>query len=116
MTLIRLICLGYFAALLGAAALNYIPGLTDDQGRWFGIVALDSQDDALHLASALWALTAALWSHSATPVFLLAFGAIYPGDGLLGLATDQDTSTLVSSPTARWICPSAFAFWPTCRT
>ena len=87
MTLIRLICFGYFAALLGAASLNYIPGLTDDQGRSFGIFALDRQDDALHLGSALWALAAGLISHKTARFFLLAFGAIYLGDGLLGLVT-----------------------------
>ncbi len=87
MTLIRFICLGYFMALTGAAALNYIPGLTDADGRAFGIFALDIFDDALHLGSALWALGAALVSHRASRFFLLVFGALYLGDGLLGLAT-----------------------------
>lgn len=87
MTLIRIICLGYFVALLGAASLNYIPGLTDDQGRSFGIFALDIYDDALHLGSALWALAAALLSHRAARLFLLVFGALYLGDGALGLVT-----------------------------
>lgn len=87
MTLIRIICLGYFVALLGAASLNYIPGLTDDQGRSFGIFALDIYDDALHLGSAMWALAAALLSHRAARLFLLVFGALYLGDGALGLVT-----------------------------
>lgn len=87
MSRLRLICIGYFVALLGAAALNYIPGLTDEQGRAFGIFALDIYDDALHLASALWALGAALVSRRAARTFLLIFGALYLGDGLLGLAT-----------------------------
>lgn len=87
MNILRLIAFGYFLALLFAAALNYIPGLTDDQGRSFGIFALDIFDDALHLASALWALAAALISKRAARVFLIVFGALYLGDGLLGLAT-----------------------------
>lgn len=87
MSLLQKISLGYFVALLGAAALNYIPGLTDDQGRAFGIFALDIFDDSLHLASALWALAAALISHRAARSFLLIFGALYLGDGALGLAT-----------------------------
>jgi len=86
-TLIRLICLGYFVALLGAASLNYIPGLTDAQGRSFGIFALDIYDDALHLGSALWALAAGLLSHRAARFFLVVFGALYLGDGALGLVT-----------------------------
>ncbi len=87
MSKLRLICLGYFIVLLGAAALNYVPGITDEEGRAFGIFALDLFDDALHLVSALWALAAALISQRAARTFLILFGALYLGDGALGLAT-----------------------------
>lgn len=86
MTLHRTIALVYFVVLLAVAALNYIPGLTDAQGLAFGIFALDPFDDALHLASALWALAAGLWSARAARMFLLLFGAAYLADGLMGLA------------------------------
>ena len=56
------LCLFYFVALMIAASINYIPGLTDDKGLAFGIFALDLYDDALHVASALWALAAGLIS------------------------------------------------------
>lgn len=79
--------LGYAVLLLGAAALNYIPGLTDSEGRAFGIFALDLFDDLLHLASALWALVAGLASHRWARHFLAWFGMLYLGDGLLGLLT-----------------------------
>jgi hypothetical protein len=79
------IALGYFVALTFVAALNYIPGLTDDQGRSFGIFALDIFDDALHLGSALWALAAALISKRAAKLFLTLFGALYLADGAMGL-------------------------------
>jgi Domain of unknown function (DUF4383) len=87
MSILRKICLGYFLALIGAASLNYIPGLTDSQGRAFGIFALDIFDDALHVASALWALIAAVLSQRAARMFLILFGALYLGDGVLGLFT-----------------------------
>lgn len=87
MSKLRLVCLGYFVVLLGAAALNYVPGITDEEGRAFGIFALDLFDDALHLVSALWALAAALISQRAARTFLILFGALYLGDGALGLAT-----------------------------
>ena len=89
MTTLRLVTLGYFIALLIAASLNYlsIPGIIDDQGYAFGIFALDVFDDLLHVASALWALVAALISHRASRTFLTYFGALYFVDGLLGLAT-----------------------------
>ncbi|AXI40797.1 DUF4383 domain-containing protein [Sulfitobacter sp. SK011] len=87
MTTLQKIAIGYFLALMGAASLNYIPGLTDAEGRAFGIFALDIFDDALHVASALWALAAALISHRASRMFLLIFGALYLGDGVFGFFT-----------------------------
>lgn len=87
MTLIQKIALGYFVILLGATSVNYIPGLTDDEGLAFGIFALDIFDDALHLASALWALAAALISPRASKIFLVIFGTLYLGDGIFGFFT-----------------------------
>ena len=84
---LRIVCFGYAVVLLGAAALNYVPGITDAEGRAFGIFALDVFDDLLHLFSAIWALAAGLVSYRAARAFLLYFGALYLGDGLLGLLT-----------------------------
>ena len=83
----RWIALGYASVLLLAALTNYIPGLTDEEGRAFGIFALDIFDDLLHLGSALWALTAAWLSRRASLIFLQTFGTLYFADGLLGLLT-----------------------------
>jgi len=58
----QIISIGYFVALMIAASLNYIPGLTDEAGLAFGIFALDIYDDSLHVASAIWALVAGLMS------------------------------------------------------
>ena len=60
---------GHFGVILAlVASLNYlpIPGIVDADGRTFGIFALDIYDDALHLASALWALAAAVISARAS--------------------------------------------------
>ncbi|WP_102110244.1 hypothetical protein [Oceaniglobus roseus] len=82
---LRAICFVYFLVLLGAAALNYIPGVRDSEGLTFGIFELDLFDDALHLASALWALAGALVSRQVARTFLLLFGALYLADGAMGL-------------------------------
>ncbi len=87
MTVIQKFALGYFFVLLGAAALNYVPGLTDENGLAFGIFELDLFDDALHLVSALWALAAAFLGARASKVFLVIFGALYLGDGVFGFFT-----------------------------
>ncbi len=87
MTKLRWIALAYMIILLLAAALNYIPRLTDSEGRAFGVFALDIYDDLLHLVSAAWAGVAALLSHRASRAFLFYFGNLYFVDGLLGLVT-----------------------------
>ena len=87
MSILQKICLGYFAVLMAAASLNYIPGLTDDAGLAFGIFALDVFDDSLHVASALWALIAGYVSKPAAKFFLIVFGALYLGDGVFGFFT-----------------------------
>ena len=83
----RRIALIYMVVLLGAASLNYVPGVTDADGKAFGIFALDVFDDMLHVASALWAGLAAFTSTRASQIFLRYFGLLYFTDGLLGLAT-----------------------------
>ena len=87
MKLLKKISLGYFCILLFAASLNYIPGLTDTEGRVFGIFALDIFDDSLHVASALWALLGALYSRRSAKMFLVIFGVLYLGDGIFGFLT-----------------------------
>jgi hypothetical protein len=52
---VRTVAAGYALVLGAVALLNQVPGLTDDQGRVFGVFALDVYDDLLHGASALWA-------------------------------------------------------------
>lgn len=85
--LMRRIAIGYAVVLGIVSLLNYIPGLTDAQGRTFGIFALDIYDDALHLASALWAAWAAWTSRRAAIAFFTIFGTLYFLDGLLGVLT-----------------------------
>lgn len=86
MSTLRKIAFVYMLILLGAASLNYVPGVTDSQGKVFGVFALDIFDDLLHIASALWAGISAATSTRASRIFLRYFGILYFTDGLLGLA------------------------------
>ena len=87
MTFLQKLCFGYFVVLMIAASLNYIPGLTDENGLAFGIFALDIYDDALDVASAIWALVAGWTSHKAARMFMVLFGLAYLGDGIFGFFT-----------------------------
>ena len=74
------------AALLFAAATDYIPAFIDAEGRVFGLFHLDIYKDALHVASGLWALASALSRRSAV-FFLRVFGTLYFLDGVMGVFT-----------------------------
>jgi hypothetical protein len=74
------------AALLFAAATDYIPAFIDAEGRVFGLFHLDIYKDALHVASGLWALASALSRRSAM-FFLRVFGTLYFLDGVMGVFT-----------------------------
>ncbi|WP_203070596.1 DUF4383 domain-containing protein [Falsiroseomonas ponticola] len=75
------------AALLFAAITNYVPAFVDDEGRVFGLFRLDIYKDALHLASALWALAAVAMGRAASVTFLRVFGTLYFIDGICGVLT-----------------------------
>jgi hypothetical protein len=87
MDIIRILAFGYMVALAIAAATNYIPGLTDAQGKAFGIFELDIFDDLLHLASATWAGVSGYLSRRASDIFFRTFGPLYLADGVMGLFT-----------------------------
>lgn len=84
---LRIIAAVYAVLFAIVTSLNYVPGLTDAQGRTFGLFALDVFDDALHAASGLWAGWAAWRGTRATLIYFRVFGPAYCLDGLLGLLT-----------------------------
>ena len=82
----RIAALLLAAALLFAAATDYIPAFIDSEGRVFGLFHLDIYKDALHVASGLWAIVSALSRRSAI-FFLRVFGTLYFLDGVMGVFT-----------------------------
>ena len=80
------IALGFAVVLAAVTALGFIPGLTDAEGRTFGIFKLNLFNDILHSSSALWALIAGLMSKRAAVAFLKIFGTLYFLDGAMGVA------------------------------
>jgi hypothetical protein len=81
--------LGWAYALLfvGVTALGYVPPFHDQQGYLFGLFKLELWDDALHLASGVWAAIAAYLSYNATRTYFRIFGPLYFFDGVVGLIT-----------------------------
>lgn len=83
----RLAALLLAAALLFAAATDYIPAFADHDGKVFGLFKLDIYKDVLHVVSGLWAAIAALISRRAALFFLRVFGTLYFLDGVMGVFT-----------------------------
>jgi hypothetical protein len=83
----RLAALILAAALLFAAATDYIPAFIDQDGQVFGLFRLDIYKDALHVVSGLWAAVAAVTSRRAAILFLRIFGLLYFVDGVFGVFT-----------------------------
>lgn len=82
----RILTLLLGGALVLATVSGLVPGLADDQGRTFGLFKLNTYQNLLHTASALWAFIAVYLSRSATISFLRLFGTLYFADGLMGVA------------------------------
>lgn len=78
---------GYFLLFVLVVAVGYVPPFEDEQGNLFGLFKLDLYDDALHLASGLWAGIAAYLSRDAARSYFRLFGPLYFLDGLFGLVT-----------------------------
>ena len=83
---IRSIAAGFAVVLALVTTLSYIPGLTDAQGRTFGLFKLNLYNDLLHTGSAIWAAVAAYTSRTASLKFLQLFGTLYFLDGAMGTA------------------------------
>lgn len=75
----------YFVLFVAVVAIGYVPAFEDDQGNLFGLFRLDLYDDALHLASGIWAGVAAWISAGAARAYFRLFGPLYFLDGVMGL-------------------------------
>ena len=84
---VRALGWAYFVLFVFVVAIGYVPAFEDEQGNLFGLFKLDLYDDALHLASGVWAGIAAWVSRDATRSYFRLFGPLYFLDGLLGLIT-----------------------------
>lgn len=87
MNRVRKLGWAYFAGFIAVVAIGYIPAFTDANGDLFGLFKLDLYDDALHLASGIWAGLAAAVSYGAARLYFRLFGPLYFLDGVLGLLT-----------------------------
>ena len=84
---VRVCAFGYFILFVSVVISGHIPAFNDAQGREFGLFTLDIYDDALHLASGIWAGIVGWLSYRASRGYFRLFGPLYFLDGVLGLFT-----------------------------
>lgn len=74
---------GFYTIVL----LGYIPAFTDENRMLFGLFHIQLIDDALHIASGLWATFAAMRSKAAAIFYFKWFGLYYTADAFVGFFT-----------------------------
>ena len=94
------IALGFAVVLAAVTALGFIPGLTDAEGRTFGIFKLNLFNDILHSSSALWALIAGLMSKRAAVLSSRSSAHYISSTAPWGSPSAPASSTSASSATA----------------
>jgi len=87
MTLIQKLAIAYAVLFFAVVGIGYVPAINDANSYLFGLFSLQWYGDLLHAFSGIWALSAALISHSASVLYFRLFGAVYLFDGVLGLFT-----------------------------
>jgi hypothetical protein len=75
----------YGVAFVFVVTLGYLPGVTDENGLMFGLFHIHLIDDILHLASGVWAFTAAYISRKQCLIYFKYFGSVYFLDGVAGI-------------------------------
>lgn len=88
-TIIQKLAYVYSIMFFAIVALNYIPLIHDANGNMFGLFKLDPIDDALHLATAIWAVIAARHSFKQSSLYFKIFGIFYFFDGIICMIFGQ---------------------------
>ena len=93
----------YAAGFLGVFLVTHTPGLSDPEGRLFGLFKIDPIDDVAHLLSGLAGAFAAGWATRCLPLYFKVIGVVYGLDVVTGMALSRgflDLSVFTKGPGA----------------
>ena len=79
----------YTAGFLGIFVICHTPGISDEQGRLFGLFRIDPIDDFVHLLSGIAGAVVASRAHALIPAYLLTVGILYNFDALVGMTMSR---------------------------
>jgi hypothetical protein len=78
----------YTAGFLGIFAICHTPGLTDSQGRLFGLFRIDPIDDFVHLLSGIAGALVA-WRGAHLAAYFIVIGLLYDLDAVVGMTMSR---------------------------
>lgn len=79
----------YAAGFLGIFLICHTPGLTDPEGRLFGLFRIDPIDDLVHLLSGV-AAVLLLWRFERyLPAYFVVIGVLYNLDAVVGMTMSR---------------------------
>ena len=82
---LRTLAWAYTAGFLGIFIICHTPGVSDDQGRLFGLFRIDPIDDFVHLLSGIAGALVAWRAQAWIPAYFLAIGILYNLDAVVGM-------------------------------
>jgi len=93
----------YAAGFLGVFLVTHTPGLSDVEGRLFGLFKIDPIDDVAHLLSGLAGALVAGWATRHLSLYFKVIGVAYGLDVVVGMALSRgflDLSVFTQGPGA----------------
>jgi hypothetical protein len=79
----------YVAGFLGIFIICHTPGLSDAEGRLFGLFRIDPIDDFVHLLSGLAGLFIAMRAMHLAPLYFIVIGVLYDLDAVVGMTMSR---------------------------
>ena len=79
----------YTIGFLGIFLICHTPGLTDADGRLFGLFRIDPIDDFVHLLSGIAGALVVWFSPRAIPLYFIVIGVLYNLDALVGMTMSR---------------------------
>ena len=79
----------YTAGFLGIFVICHTPGISDDQGRLFGLFRIDPIDDFVHLLSGIAGAIVAWKGQRYIPAYFVVIGVLYNLDAAVGMTMSR---------------------------
>jgi hypothetical protein len=87
--MLRKLAWWYTAGVLGIFLICHTPGLSDADGRLFGLFRIDPIDDFVHLLSGIAGALVIWLAPARIPAYFLVVGALYNLDALVGMTMSR---------------------------